>query len=106
MQQRSYRQPYTNAVETVGSNSIWGALFAGPFYYVKKGALIEGAIMGAMGLMFFFMDDDTASLSPAILDNISWIIWGVFVIFAPVLLAYSYKRRGWVEITTSDSRDP
>jgi hypothetical protein len=99
MQTRRFRQPFTEAVETVGLGTIWWALFSGPFYYWKKGALIEGTIMGVAAFLYLFVDPDTSLISPSLLDNIDWVVWGGFVLFAPLLMAMSYRRRGWVEIT-------
>jgi hypothetical protein len=97
MQRRSFHQPFTNAVQIIGPGTIWGTLFGGPFYYWKKGALIEGTIMGVLAVMPWFVDPNTALISPDIIDNASWIVWGVFVFLSPALLAWSYRRRGWVE---------
>src|SRR5271154_6986959 len=98
MNWRTFRQPATNKVASVGLWSVVGTLFAGPFYYWKRGALIEGAIMGVFGLMSIFVDDETLSISPDTLDNIGWAVWGAFVLLSPLLLAWSYLRRGWIEI--------
>jgi hypothetical protein len=53
--------------------------------------------MGVLAVVPWFVDPDTSLISPDILDNASWIVWGVFVFLSPALLAWSYRRRGWVE---------
>ena len=97
--ERSFRQPGTDTVARVGLRSVVGTLLAGPFYYWKCGALIEGAIMGTFGLMAIFVDDDTLSVSPDTWDDLGWLVWGAFVLLSPLLLAWSYRRRQWVEIS-------
>ncbi|HXQ49812.1 MAG TPA: hypothetical protein VN802_01855 [Stellaceae bacterium] len=99
IQRRNFRQPATNAVASVGLKTVIGTLFAGPFYYWSRGALIEGTIMSVFGLMSIFVDDETLSISADTFDNIGWAVWGAFVLLSPLVLAWSYRRRGWIDIT-------
>ena len=50
-----FRQPALNKVEIVGLRSIVWTALTGPFYFWKKGALIEGMVMFvlAMSLSIF-----------------------------------------------------
>jgi hypothetical protein len=102
MNWRTFRQPATNKLASVGWRTVVGTLLAGPFYYWRQGALIEGAIMSAFGLMSIFVDDETLSISPDTFDDIGWAVWGAFVLLSPLLLAWSYQRRGWIETTGTE----
>jgi hypothetical protein len=99
MPARVFRQPYTNATATVGLRTIVWTALSGPFYYWAKGAIIEGTLMCVLALPPLFIDPDTSGISADRLDDIAWIVWGAFVLLSPLLMAWSYQRRAWVEIT-------
>jgi hypothetical protein len=93
-----FRQPLLNRTETVGLRSIFWTAVTGPFYLFKKGALIEGAAMLVLGLWIGFADPDVLKIDADLLSDLDWGVWGLFVLLSPLLLAWSYRRRGWVEV--------
>jgi len=93
-----FRQPALNKTEIVGLRSIVWTALTGPFYFFKKGALIEGSVMLMLGLWIEFADPDVVRVSAGVLSDIDWSVWGAFVLLSPLLLAWSYRRRGWTEI--------
>ena len=93
-----FRQPALNKVEIVGLRSIVWTAITGPFYFWKKGALIEGMVMFVLALWIEFADPTVLAVNPDILSDMDWGVWGAFVLLSPILLAWSYRRRGWVEV--------
>jgi hypothetical protein len=93
-----FRQPVLNKTEIVGLRSIFWTACTGPFYFFKKGALIEGAVMLVLGLWIGFADPDALKINADLLSDVDWSVWGAFVLASPILLAWSYRRRGWVEV--------
>lgn len=71
-------------------------LLLGPIYFWRKGALIEAIVLTVLTVLPFFVPDDTPLIGS---DLFSFCLWGASVLFAPMLLSWSYERRGWDEIT-------
>ena len=95
---RVFEQPYSKTRRAVGPQSILWSLIFGPFYYWRQGALIEAVLIAIVTLAIFFVDDDGSVSGPAALSALMTLVWLASVILAPVILAASYRRRGWVEI--------
>ena len=93
-----FRQPILNKTEIVGLRSIFWTAITGPFYFWKKGAVIEGAVMFMLGIWIEFADPDVLKIDPTLLSDLDWGVWGAFALLSPLLLAWSYRRRGWVEV--------
>jgi hypothetical protein len=96
--QRRLEQPYSKTSRKIGMASMLWALFLGPIYYWRQGALIEGLLFALAYVPLYFVDADSSAISPDILWDFMILAWIASVILAPVLLASSYRRRGWVEI--------
>lgn len=94
---RVFEQPYLGKTQVVGIWSVFGALVAGPIYYWKKGAMIEAILLCVASTPFWAFDNKSSYISLATLQDITTVIWVVSVVFAPVILMMSYRRRGWVE---------
>ena len=92
---RRFRLPHLRTTAAVGPSAVLWALLTGPFYFWRKGALIEAIVIAAATLPFWAVDSEGP-----VLDAISGLVWLGAVLFAPVLLMMSYERRGWVEVTT------
>jgi hypothetical protein len=92
---RIFEQPYSRTRRVIGPKSIAWSLIFGPFYYWRQGALIEAVLVAIVTLAIFFVDDDDSLIGPELLITLLWL---ASVILAPVILAASYRRRGWVEI--------
>ena len=91
---RKFQSPYRKTIEYVGGAAVLWVLLTGPFYFWKKGAMIEALAVGAASLPFWAVDS-----AGYLLDSISGLIWLGAVLFAPLLLVMSYGRRGWVDVT-------
>lgn len=96
VRRRTFRSPIGGSTETIGIESVLWVLFLGPIYYWKKGALIEAIVLFMLTFFPLFVPDDTPLLSS---DASSFVVWGLSVLLAPMLLSWSYERRGWDEIT-------
>lgn len=94
---RIFEQPHLGKVQVVGIWSVFGALVAGPFYYWKKGAIIEAILLCVASTPFWAFDSNSSLISLAALQDVTTVIWAVSVAFAPIILMMSYRRRGWVE---------
>jgi hypothetical protein len=97
---RIFEQPYAKTRREIGPQSILWSLVFGPFYYWRQGALIEAAVIAIFTLAVCFVDDDSPVIDPAVLSTLITLVLLASVIFAPIILAASYKRRGWVEVET------
>jgi hypothetical protein len=95
VRRRTFRSPSGRATQTVGIESVLWVLFLGPIYFWKKGALIEGIVLLVLTFLPFFVPDDTPLIGS---DLFSFVLWGLSVVLAPMLLSWSYERRGWDEI--------
>jgi hypothetical protein len=98
MRQRIFEQPYAKTRREIGAKSMLWSLIFGPLYYWRQGALIEGIVFAIATLPIFFVDADSSLISPELLEGLTTAIWLASVILAPILLAASYRRRGWVEV--------
>jgi len=99
-----FRRRQLEATETVGFGSVLWALVLGPLYYWKKGARFEALLLSLAGIPLFMFGDDDATLAYAILSDISTLVWIASIVCAPLLLAASLRRHGWVEISeTADA---
>jgi hypothetical protein len=94
---RIFEQPHLGKIQSVGISSVFWALVGGPIYYWKKGALSEAIFLGVATTPFWAIDSDRSYISIAALRDMTSVVWAVSVIFAPVILMMSYRRRGWVE---------
>jgi hypothetical protein len=96
--QRIFEQPYLRTRRVIGPKSIAWSLIFGPFYYWRQGALIEAVLVAIVTLAAFVVDDDGSGIAAAAPSALVTLIWLASVILAPVILAASYRRRGWVEV--------
>jgi hypothetical protein len=99
---RVFEQPYSKARREIGPQSILWSLLFGPFYYWRQGALIEAVLVAIFTLAILFVDDDSAVIGPEVLSTLITLALLASVILAPVILASSYRRRGWVEVGSGD----
>jgi glycerol uptake facilitator-like aquaporin len=95
---RVFEQPYSKTRREIGPQSILWSLLFGPFYYWRQGALIEAVLVAIFTLAILFVDDDSSMIGPAALSTLITLALLASVILAPVILAASYRRRGWVEV--------
>jgi hypothetical protein len=96
---RIFESPFLRRTEKVnGGGAIIGALLGGPFYYLKKQAPIEAAVLLTAELVLFILS--SRSTGGTALDGAtpSVILWLVSAFAAPVLLPLCYLRKGWTEI--------
>jgi hypothetical protein len=100
--QRKFEQPYAKTRREIGVMSMLWALLFGPIYYWRQGAMIEGILFALATIPVFFIDEDSSTISIPLLEGLTMAIWIASVVLAPVLLAASYRRRGWVEITDDE----
>ncbi|MBV8652583.1 MAG: hypothetical protein JO255_14040 [Alphaproteobacteria bacterium] len=96
---RIFEQPYSKTRRAVGPKSIAWSLIFGPFYFWQQGALIEAVLVAILTLAILLVGDDDALIGPELLITLLWL---ASVILAPLILAASYRRRGWVEIEVDD----
>lgn len=94
---RIFEQPHLGNMQVVGIWSVFWAPIGGPIYYWKKGALIEAIILCIATTPFWAVTGVNSSETVDFLQNASTVIWAIFVLFAPVILMMSYRRRGWDE---------
>lgn len=93
-QPRKFVLPRLNQTEYVGGDAVLWALVGGPVFFWRKGALI-GALMTALATLPLWAIDSDGYLLDAI-GALAWLGTGAL---APPLLAASYRRRGWVDVT-------
>jgi hypothetical protein len=96
VRRRTFRSPSGKATQSVGIESLLWVLLLGPIYFWTKGALIEGIVLVVLIFLPFFVSDDMPLIGS---DLFSFFLWGASVLVAPMLLSWSYERRGWDEIT-------
>jgi len=84
------------ATQTVGLQTALCVLLLGPLYYWRKGALTETVVLCLLTFLPLIVPDGTFLIGS---DGFSFVVWGVSFLLAPALLAWSYERRGWDEIT-------
>jgi len=94
---RTYRHAVFKKTQAVGLAAIFWALLSGPFYYWKKGARIEAILLCLSTVPLFMYDSESSLVSYSALSDFTTLVWLVSVVGAPVILAASYRRRGWVE---------
>lgn len=82
--------------QTVGIESVLWALLLGPIYLWKKGALVEAIMLVVLTCLPFFVPEDTPLIGS---DTFSFALWGLSGLLTPMLLSWSYERRGWDEIS-------
>ena len=93
-----FRRRQFEATETIGFGSVLWALVLGPLYYWKKGARFEALLLSLAAIPLFMFGDGDATLAYAILSDLSTLAWVASVVCAPLLLAASLRRHGWVEV--------
>jgi hypothetical protein len=93
----TYRHAIFKQTQTVGRSAIFWALLSGPFYYWKKGARIEAILLCLSAVPLYMYDSDSSIVSYSTLWDLTTLVWLISIIGAPVILAASYRRRGWVE---------
>jgi hypothetical protein len=91
---RKFKLLHLKTTERVGGEAVLWALIGGPLYFWKRGAMIEALVIGAATLPFWAIDTEGY-----LLDGVGGLVWLGAVLFAPVLLAMSYQRRGWTDVT-------
>jgi len=96
MAARTFRSPSGGATQTIGMQSALWVLLLGPIYYWRKGALSETVVLSLLAFLPLIVPDGTFLIGS---DAFSFIVWGASFLLAPSLLAWSYERRGWDEIT-------
>jgi hypothetical protein len=94
---RIFESPFRRRTEKVGGGAIVGALLGGPFYYWKKQAPIEAAVLLTAELVLFVLSNRAIGNA---LDGTtpSLILWLVSAFAAPVLLPLCYLRKSWIEV--------
>ncbi|HUH85371.1 MAG TPA: hypothetical protein VLX85_12245 [Stellaceae bacterium] len=98
-QPRKFALPRLNKTAQVGGDAALKALVSGPIFFWRKGALTAGVIAGMATLPFWLINSDGY-----LLDAIGALVWLGTGVLAPQILAASYRRRGWVDVT--DRRRP
>ncbi|HUZ71802.1 MAG TPA: hypothetical protein VMU87_02345 [Stellaceae bacterium] len=98
---RVFRHPFRSATESTGVHSMLFALVSGPIYYWRKRARIEAVVLGIASIPPLLYNPATSLVSRAVLNDAVTLIWAGAVVFAPALLALSYRRQGWIEIGES-----
>lgn len=93
-QPRKFALPRLKKTEYVGGDAVLWALVSGPVFFWRKGALIAGMIAGLATLPFWAMASDGY-----LADVIGGLVWLGAAALAPLLLAASYQRRGWIDVT-------
>ena len=91
---RRFQLPYLQITRTIGPDALLWAMITGPFYFWKKGAMIEGLAIAAATVPLWAVETDNF-----LLDSLSGLVWIGAALLAPVLVAMSYERRGWVDVT-------
>jgi hypothetical protein len=99
---RVFKHPFAEDTESVGVHSMIFALLSGPIYYWKKRARLEAVVLCTVGAALLVYNPDGALISGAALSEITTVMWAGSVVLAPLLLALSYHRQGWIEITDSE----
>ncbi len=95
---RVFRHPFRSATESVGVHSMLFAMLSGPIYYWRKRARIEAIVLCILSLPPLLYNPAASLLSRAALTDFVTLMWAGAVVFAPVLIALSYRRQGWTEI--------
>jgi hypothetical protein len=95
---RTFQQPSSRVTGVVSILSVLWALLLGPVYYWKKGARIEAILLCVASVPLLMMDESSSYISAPVLWNLTALVWAASVVFAPVFLMLSYRRRGWIEI--------
>jgi hypothetical protein len=98
-QPRKFARPRLKKTECVGADAVLWALVSGPVFFWRKGALIAGIIAGLATLPFWGIASEGY-----LADVIGGLVWLGAAALAPLLLAASYRRRGWIDVT--DTRRP
>ena len=93
---QSLHHPVLAKTESVGPRCLFGALIIGPLYYWKKGARIEAILFCLATIPLFMYDPGSALLSRATVAQLTTLAWLASVALAPLLIALSYRRRGWL----------
>ena len=99
---RVFRHPFAGTTESIGVHSVMFALLTGPIYYWRKRARVEAVVLAIVGVAVLAYDPDSALVSGAVLSDITTAVWAGSVVLAPLVLALSYRRQGWIEIVDSD----
>lgn len=98
---REFRHPFRAVTESTGVHSMLFALMSGPFYYWRKHARLEAVVLCVASLPPLVYNPATLLVSHAALTDVATLSWAGAVVFAPALIALSYRRQGWVEIGAS-----
>jgi hypothetical protein len=93
---RIFESPFLRRIEKVSGGAVIGALLGGPFYYWKKQAPIEAAVLFTAELVLFVLSNQAGNAMDATIPSL--ILWLVSALAAPVLLPLCYLRKGWIEI--------
>jgi hypothetical protein len=94
---RTFRMPHLKTTVTVGGDAILWALFTGPFYFWRRGAMVAALVVGIATLPFWLID-----LGNELWDAVAGLVYIGSAFLAPALVAASYDRRGWVDVTVSN----
>lgn len=102
---RSFQSPYMKVRVEVGPASILWALLFGPAYYWRKRAPVEALIYFLLTVPMVGLADiaEAAGLPDSV--DIGLVLWVFFALAAPALLARSYERKGWVEVSAREIGD-
>lgn len=98
---RRFRSPFLGSMERVSPLSgLWAFCF-GPVYYWRKRAPVEALLFAlALGSLLLLDEDwDISALSGGL--DLDASIWLGFALAAPALLPACYRRKGWVEVSTT-----
>ncbi|HMK69192.1 MAG TPA: hypothetical protein VEC75_10810 [Stellaceae bacterium] len=97
--QRTFESPYGKVREVVGPSSALWSLLLGPLYFWRKRAPVEGLVYFLLTVPMVGLADvaEAAGLPDSI--DLGIVLWVGFALAAPALLAASYLRKGWVEIS-------
>jgi hypothetical protein len=96
-QPRRFALPRLGKSDAVGGDAVLWALLSGPFFFWKKGAMMEAVVIGFLTLPtlpLWVVDSESYHL-----EELGGLVWLGAGFLAPLLLAGSYVRRGWVDVT-------
>jgi len=92
---RVFENPANQYQEVVTNGSQWGTFWLGPIYFAAKGLWTHAAALVLLTLA-------TVSIG-AFAWLLLFLIWIGYTIVTPDLLASNYLKRGWREVSATDT---